>query len=506
MMSQGIEGFRQDLKDWIRARPSILYAGFLETNRAIEEIRRIADDTGAEVMVYRLGSTRLEGIGRSESMDPFQVLDEILRTCQTPGKRTHRLWVLLYFHLLVEEPNGILLAKLREIVDQGSMNETVLLVGPSSFRLPEELSDIPFLDAPPPGVEEIRNWLNPKDAEEDKRRIERACLGLSFGEVEDLFSFAVARHGFIEPECVEKKSLQKRGQRAAGILRIEYPETTLEDIGGYQVLKDWLKVRKQVFLKRGALGIAHPKGILLLGVPGCGKSFISQAVAGSWEIPLVRMDPSCLYSSPLGASEQNLRRALNLVESASPCVLWIDELEKGFAVTDPRTDGGVGYRLLGTLLSFLQERSSPVFIVGTTNDIRMLPKEFLRKGRWDEIFFLDLPEEEERRSILEKILARHGIDVPVTQPMVGFSENFSGAELEQAVLDAIFQSGGRRENVGDWEIFRALRKTIPLSYAFSDEIEALRSWARFHARLASKSPESSITSENGSLHIKSTTV
>jgi SpoVK/Ycf46/Vps4 family AAA+-type ATPase len=466
----------------------MLYAGFLEIHRAIEEIQRVADVIGAEVMIYRLGSARLEGERGRHPMDPFHVLDEILRSAQSQTERRHRLWVLLYFHLLLKDPNGILLAKLREIVDQGSLHDTVIVVGPPSFPLPEELSDIPFLHASPPSPGEIRSWLNVEEADEKKRRVERACFGLSYREVEDLFSLSIARHGFIDAQCVERESLRRRRQKTGGMVHMEYPQMTLDDVGGYEALKDWLKVRGEVFLSNEGRPTVRPKGMLLLGVPGCGKSLVCNALAGSWGIPLLVLDPSRLYASSLGATERNLRTAIELAESASPCVLWMDEVEKGFAVTDPRTDGGVGNRLLGAVLSFLQERSARVFVVGTGNDIQMLPQEFLRKGRWDEIFFLDLPQKEERKSILKKILRRHGIHAAVSEPMLALSENFSGAELEQAVLDAIVASQGRGERIGQWEILQAIRRIIPFANALGSEMDALRSWARRHARWASRSP------------------
>jgi AAA+ superfamily predicted ATPase len=479
--------FRQDLEDWILARPSMLYAGFVELHRAVAEVRRVAQNINADLNIYHLGSARLEKSRGSQPMDPFQVLDEILRNVQDETDRRHRLWILLYFHLLLKEPNGVLLAKLREIVDQGSLYNTVILVGPPSFSLPEELVDIPVLVAPRPGLKEIRSWLNSEYTEDPTIRIQRACLGLSHREVEDLFSLSTVRYGSIEPECIEKWSIQKRRQQAGGVLQIEYPQVTLEnDVGGYEALKEWLDVRKEAFLKKDICPIAPPKGMLLLGVPGCGKSLICRALAGSWEIPLVWMDPSHLYASSLGETEQNLQKAIEVAESASPCMLWIDELEKGFAVTDPRTDGGVGNRLLGTILAFLQERSASIFVVGTANDLHLLPSEFLRRGRWDEIFFLDLPNKEDRKSILKRIFKRHGVESSASDLMVTLSEGFSGAELEQAVLNATYQNRVKGEPIGQWEILRAIREMPPLSRALGDGIDALRSWAKLHTRWASK--------------------
>ena len=227
-----------------------------------------------------------------------------------------------------------------------------------------------------------------------------------------------------------------------------------------------------------------PKGILLTGVPGCGKSLLGKAIAGSWEIPLVRFDPSRSYSASLGATEKSIIQCLELARVASPCVLWIDEIEKSFSLADPRTDGGVSGRLLGIFLNFLQERDFPVFTVATSNDLSSMPPEMLRKGRWDEIFFIDLPGKEDRLAIFELLFLKHGVGAGIDEDLLSLSDGFSGAEIEQAVLEAFYKSVSREPFLDPFQIKIELKKAIPLSISMKEKIESLRRWAVGRARPA----------------------
>jgi SpoVK/Ycf46/Vps4 family AAA+-type ATPase len=299
----------------------------------------------------------------------------------------------------------------------------------------------------------------------------------------------MVRHGRIDPSTIEELRAELIKEKGNTFLDIEFPKENLYQVGGMKGLKDWLKLREIGFInpdlfKKGNLPM--PKGLLLTGVSGCGKSLICKAIAGSWKFPLIRFDPSKVYSAALGSSEKNLFDCLELVRIASPCVLWIDEIEKGFSITDPRTDGGVSGRLLGTFLNFLQERDSPVFIVATANDPRSMPSEMYRKGRWDEIFFIDLPNGKERLSIFKIVFEKYGLNLAIDPEFLLFSEGFSGAEIDQAVVDACYEALFHNTLVSSFCLHRALQKTVPLSIFMKEKIETLRTWAAGRTRSANK--------------------
>ena len=261
-------------------------------------------------------------------------------------------------------------------------------------------------------------------------------------------------------------------------------------MGGMALLKEWLAKRSLALSERARqFGLPSPKGLLLLGVQGAGKSLVAKAIASQWQLPLLRLDLGRLFSWLVGSSEHNMRNALRMAESVSPCLLWLDELEKGLAgiASSHLSDAGTTARVFGSFLTWMQEKTAPVFVVATSNDISILPPEALRKGRFDEIFFIDLPALEERREIFSIHLSRRGRDPQNfnLNRLARQSESFSGAEIEQAVISGLYDAFDAGRDLTDADILSSLASSVPLSHTMEYQINDLRNWARTHARPAS---------------------
>jgi SpoVK/Ycf46/Vps4 family AAA+-type ATPase len=256
------------------------------------------------------------------------------------------------------------------------------------------------------------------------------------------------------------------------------------------ILKDWMRKRTAAFGQKARdFGLPAPKGILLLGVQGCGKSLCCKAVASQWKLPLLRMDVGKIFSGIVGSSEENMRRAIRMAESIAPCVLWLDELEKGFAGTQssPFSDGGTTSRVFASFVTWLQEKTAPVMVVATANDISQLPPELMRKGRFDEIFFVDLPAEDERDEIFEIHLRKRKRD-PARfdlKLLAAESAGYSGAEIEQAIIAALYDAFDAGRDIETEDVVRSTRQSVPLSRTMKEQIAMLREWAASRARPAS---------------------
>ena len=300
---------------------------------------------------------------------------------------------------------------------------------------------------------------------------------------------AMLTDGRLDPTDFDRLLASKREALGRdGLLEYYAPSDTREPVAGLTGLKAWLAKRRAAFSDEAReFGLEAPRGILLLGVQGCGKSLIARSIAGSWQIPLARLDPGSLFDKYIGETERNLRRALQSVEAMAPVVLWIDEIEKGFSARAGDEDGGTSRRFLGSFLTWFQERTADVFVVATANDISTLPPELLRKGRFDEIFFVDLPSDAERASILKVHLEKRGRD-PADfdlELLAGLSDGFSGSELEQAIVAGLYTAFDAGAAL-DTDILRQeIDAAIPLSVTMSERVEALREWARGRAVPAS---------------------
>jgi ATP-dependent 26S proteasome regulatory subunit len=331
-------------------------------------------------------------------------------------------------------------------------------------------------------------------SEDARERLLKAALGLTVDEAEKVFRKAVVVTGHLTESEVdivlsEKKQLIRRN----GILEFIEDDETMDSVGGLDELKRWLMQRSGAFTERArAYGLPHPKGMLILGVPGCGKSLIAKTTARLWGLPLLRLDLGRVYDgSTVGKSEANLRNALRTAESLAPTILFIDELDKAFAgaAGSSDSDGGTSSRIFGTFLTWMQEKKSPVFVMATANRVDRLPGEFLRKGRFDEIFFVDLPTIAERMEIFEIHLRKRRKDISRfdLRQLANICEGFSGAEIEQGLIAAMYESFAQNREFTQLDILAAAKATQPLSRTMTEQVVALREWAQQRARPAAAS-------------------
>ncbi len=398
---------------------------------------------------------------------------------------------LLDFHPYLRDPRTVRL--LREIAHDFYLRENRLVLLSHALELPPELKRLAarFELSLPDGarlnelvLEEARLWRLKQGGgnavKADRRAMEllvQNLRGLTVSDAKRLIRNAIHDDGAITasdlPEVMKAKyELVSEG----GVLSFEYDTATFAEVGGFSRLKGWLERRQRAFLA-AAGGLDTPKGILLLGVQGGGKSLAAKAVAGAWQVPLLRLDFGALYNKYIGETEKNLRESLKAAEVMAPCVLWIDEIEKGVAVTD--SDSGTAHRVLGALLTWMAEKKARVFVVATANSIAALPPELVRKGRLDEIFFVDLPAPEARVAILaahlrKRGLEREGLDL---EKAARQSDGFSGAELEQAVVSAWYAAHAAETPLTTEHLLEEIARTRPLSVVMAEQIGALRAWA-----------------------------
>ncbi|MEO1149159.1 MAG: AAA family ATPase, partial [Cyanobacteria bacterium J06638_22] len=380
--------------------------------------------------------------------------------------------------------------------------KTIILMSPLQ-NVPIELEkEVVVLDFPLPTMGELNEVLTQKLDETRSRRIStetrekllKAALGLTRDEAEKVYRKAHVTAGKLtesEVEVVlsEKKQLIRRN----GILEYVEEDETIDSVGGLEELKHWLRQRSNAFTERAReYGLPQPKGMLILGVPGCGKSLIAKTTSRLWGLPLIRLDMGRVYDgSMVGRSEANLRNALKTAESISPAILFIDEIDKAFAGSagSADSDGGTSSRIFGSFLTWMQEKTSPVFVMATANRVERLPSEFLRKGRFDEIFFVDLPNPQERREIFQIHLSKRRSDIERfdLDQLVNICDGFSGAEIEQALIAAMYEAFAQDREFTQLDIIAAIKATLPLSKTMSEQVTALRDWARQRARPAAAS-------------------
>jgi hypothetical protein len=408
---------------------------------------------------------------------------EILKHIRATGLAG--VYALLDFHPYLQDPTIVRL--LKDIAqDYERCARTVVLIGYQT-EIPHELEHLaarvtlalPDRNERRQLVEEVaRQWMraNPRQAVKiDARALEllvENMSGLSAADTQRLARKAICDHGTIELSDVPRVMQAKYELlNHAGVLRYEHDTAQLSDVGGLVNFKAWLRKRSAAF-DGSAPELDPPKGVLLLGVQGCGKSLAARASAGIFQVPLLRLDCAALYDKYVGESERNLRESLASADVLAPCVLWIDEIEKGFAAGD--SDGGATRRVLGAFLTWLAEKSSRVFVVATANDIAELPPELIRKGRFDEIFFVDLPTLSTRAEILRIHAARRGSLATLAREC----EGFSGAEIEQAIVAALY-SAHAKHSAPDAQLLSAeIAATRPLAVVMAESVAALRDWAK----------------------------
>ena len=407
------------------------------------------------------------------------------------------VWLLEDFQPFLQEGEHEIHRWIRELARLPATPRKLVLLSTPLVGLPVDLrKEVPTLELELPGVDELRVVLESAAAAQGARADADAALldaarGLTVMEARLAFGKAAAELGRLDHRAVPLVAREKeRIIKQSDVLEYYPTDARMADVGGLDALKAWLEQRGRAF-GAGArdYGLDAPKGVLLLGVQGCGKSLLAKAVASTWQFPLLRFDLGKVFGGIVGQSEGNLRAALQVAQALAPCVLWIDEIEKGLAGvgSSDQSDGGTTARVVGSLLTWLQEKRAPVFVVATANRIDMLPPELLRKGRFDEIFFVDLPGREVRAEILAIHLRRKRRS-PESFDLDALSRRsigFSGAELEEAVREGLFEAFAAGRELSTADIDRALERTFPLSRTMREQIEGLRRWAKVRARLAS---------------------
>ena len=328
--------------------------------------------------------------------------------------------------------------------------------------------------------------------DDDRDRILDAASGMTCGEAENAFALSIVTSKSVESGLVAGEKAQ--AVRRNGLLELVELKESLSDIGGLDQLKDWLLRRRDAFSRRAQeYGLPSPKGLLIVGIPGTGKSLTAKATAAVLGRPLLKLDAGKLYGSLVGQSEGNLRTVIQTAEAIAPCCLWIDELEKGLAGSrsSGSTDGGTSARVFGSLLSWMQEKRSPVFVVATANDVTQLPPELLRRGRFDDLFFVDLPDQQEREAIWGIQIARYGRKAAAydLSGLARASEGFTGAEIEQTVIDALYRAFAEGREPGMLDITLAIGAVVPLSKLMGEQIAGLRKWAQGRCRMATTQAE-----------------
>lgn len=390
-------------------------------------------------------------------------------------------------------------------IAEATNNNTHAIILSSIYRLPAELEKyITVLQIPLPKRNELGEVLDivAKQSKVElktnlRNRLIDAALGMTSMEADLAYCLASVKDGFDDKSPFTVSSEKEQIIRKSGILDYFPKNESLKDVGGMENLKEWLKKRQLAYDKEARdWGLKEPKGLLLLGVPGCGKSLIAKSIASSWNMPLLRLDVGKVFQGIVGSSEDNIRKAIATAEAVAPCVLWIDEIEKGLSgvQSSGATDGGVTSRIFSTILTWMQEKTAPVFVVATANNINQLPPELLRKGRFDEIFFVDLPSQKEKENIFSIHLQKNRQNVSsfALDILAQKAEGFNGAEIEECVKEAMFTAyvESQESNIATKlqmiHILDAIKNTVPLSKTMEKQITDLRKFAVSRAKNASK--------------------
>lgn len=463
-----------------------------EEERLLQVAREAGQSLRRPVNVWSV-STDFGTTPKDRPADPWQALARISATTDP------RIFVLLDFHEPLKE--AVLVRKLRELaLVLESRQQGIVMAGPLSFVPPELEKEVLVMHLAPPGPEELALILEEclretnhqgrlRTDAELRSLVIRAAQGLTGREARRMLKrILLSTPDFSRENVREVLEEKRRALRRSELLEFYETRENLESVGGLDLLKTWLGRRAEAFGRKAReYGLPEPKGLLLLGVQGNGKSLSAKAVAGLWGIPLIRLDLSAILDHEIEGDQ--LRRSLRVVEGLAPCVLWIDEIEKGFSQhrVSGREEVGRMARAFATFLTWLQEKKSPVYVIATANSVAELPPELIRKGRFDDIFFVDLPREQEREEIFRIHLKKRGRNPEKfdLQVLAKTSEGFSGSEIEQSVISAMYHAFTEKREVETKDIVRALQETVPLSQTMEEKIKELRDWAKTRARPAS---------------------
>ena len=482
-----------DLRQRILSGYPVLFLQTFEEQRWEDELAELATEMGYGLVTWSATSGALPSLDSKSPQDAVSFLGDLGRYPE------EHLFLLKDFHVPLQDPRVV--RKLRDILPTlQEKQQTLLMMGPID-QLPAELEkDVTSLELPLPGADEMRGELHQllQDASNEiaididlraEDRIIKAVMGLTLAEARKAMARALrGRDQFTDEIYVALVAEKRHMVSGSDLLEFFDLDESIDDIGGLDGLKEWIKQRAEGFTTEAhERGISNPKGVLLAGVQGCGKSLSAKAIARLLGFPLVRMDLGTLLESARGSSEQNLRNVLQLMETIAPSVLWLEEIDKAFAGFDEEaSQDATMARLLGRFLTWLQEHTSPVFVVATANNVSRLPPELLRRGRFDELFFVDLPNYHERKQIFSIHLQHRGWlpDKFDIERLSEITEGFSGAEIETIVNSAIIESYSSGRILSMEDLLESKDRTVPLSVTMEDEIFNLREWARTRCRPA----------------------
>ena len=511
-----MENNSKKLSNLLKARFPYIYISTYEEERATKFIKSVVSNQ-AKVKVQREVLVWTQAIGLKNK-------DEVISNTSNPARLIEfiekydkdAVFILYDFHVFFgnkQRPaDPVIVRSLRDLIPTlktSNARKNVIFISPE-LNIPESLQkDIVIYDFPLPNLEDIKERLNKMISvnkridineltEEDKDKLCKAALGLTMQEAENAFALAMVQDGKLNKNDIGI-ILEEKMQviRKTGMLEYIQTDLGIDDIGGLDNLKKWLLKRNNSWSERAKkYCIPAPKGVLVTGIPGCGKSLTAKAMSTIWQLPLLRLDLGKIFSGIVGSSEENMRKAIATVEAVAPAILWVDEIEKGLNGVSSSNDSGVSSRIFGTFLTWMQEKTAPVFVIATANNISKLPPELLRKGRFDEIFFVDLPTLTEREEIFKVHLAKRlkdeevcanvkANDKKLISDLAQKTEGFIGSEIEQAVIsalcDAFFEN--RALEIDDFN--KAIENTVPLSKTQKESILAIREWANVRAVSAS---------------------
>ena len=491
--------FTSELALFLKARYPIIYIITVEEDR-VEYIIRKNVKTNLNRSIYSwdfvdgyTNNPNNEGFGKR---NPLQALELVERL----NSETPALFLLKDFNRFLMDLS--ISRKLRNISRILKLQpKTIIIIG-SDLTIPKELQElVTVLQFQLPLEEEINQELtrliqslNIEIDDELFENLTRACQGLSLERIRRVLSKIIATYKTINANSIaillsEKKQIISQTE----ILEYCSVNEKIANLGGLNNLKDWLNKRKTAFsIQASNYGLPTPRGLLLIGIQGTGKSLTAKAIANDWQLPLLKLDVGKLFGGIVGESESRLRQMIHVAETISPCILWIDEIDKAFTNSESKGDSGTSNRILATFISWLSEKTKPVFVISTANNIDLLPLEIIRKGRFDEIFFLDLPKLDEREEIFKIHLQEFrpnswkSFDIP---KLAQLSESFSGAEIRQSIIEGMYQAFYEKREVTTEDISFALKEFVPLANLESKQMTKLQNWAASgQIRLASSKP------------------
>lgn len=504
--------FMQDFANLVNAGFPYIYIPSYEEERITNTIKNILSNkelikNDRKLYVW----TQTDGLISDETKirdtsNPINAVESVAKSNEDA------IYIFKDFHIYFggdrnTRPDYAVIRKLRDIIPNLKSSRKTIVFISSKLVIPCDMEkEISILDFSLPTESEIKsllneliNGLNPENVkltEDEKTLLSRSALGLTMQEAENAFCRAIVNLKGLNKEALtiiheEKNQVVKK----TGVLEFVKSDLDINDIGGLENLKKWLIRRNNSWSEKAKqYNLPAPKGVLITGIPGCGKSLTAKAMSAIWGLPLLKLDMGKIFGGIVGSSEENMRKAIATAEAIAPSILWVDEIEKGFSGLKSGGDSGTSARVFGTFLTWMQEKTAPVFVIATANDISSLPPELLRKGRFDEIFFVDLPTAKEREKIFSVHLKKrmknsninHELEISETvcNELANASVGYVGAEIEQIVIAAMYEAFYADRGLRKEDVLKAIKETVPLSSTQREQILSLREWAKERAVLA----------------------